>query len=121
MLNISTAEDVAHNLTSAPKPEPDDLMELSTSPTRLFYYAGTTAGGRTPAFRSLPVLTKAEVSGKEKQSDRLQLSPGWPSTKANRVVNIFLEGDGFPNGKFEAFSQSCIFNQVSVGSNIVRE
>lgn len=77
---------------------------INTSPTELFYFDSLRAGHKTPAFRSLPVQTKQESSGKAKQSNLLQLSPGWSSNKANHWVNIYLEGPEFGDTTFDRFS-----------------
>jgi hypothetical protein len=78
---------------------------LVTSPTKLFY-TDTGRRRRTPAFRSLPILSKKELSGKAKQraSIELELFPGWSTAKDNRVVNIYLEGEHFSAPYFRRHS-----------------
>jgi hypothetical protein len=61
----------------------------------------------------LPVLTKQDTNGKAKQIADLQLSPGWPSAKANRVVNIFLEGEPFGTFGTERHSHLHLLNLAS--------
>lgn len=67
---------------------------FSDPPSTLFYKDGG-RGRRTPAFRVLPIMPSPTPDVSDEITVELKLSPGWPAKKASRVVNIFLEGDGF--------------------------